>query len=94
MTRPPYRGWASSGSTGGARRCTVWPLKSLKAYRWVSVRAGQSAEAVITLGSESFELFDPATNTVRAKAGSYEVYYGNSSAGRDLKKVSISLLED
>ena len=33
--------------------------------------------------------FDAATNTVRAKAGKYEVYYGSSSADKDLKKLDI-----
>jgi len=55
------------------------------------VKAGQTAEATITLDSKNFELFDAGTNTVRAKAGNYEVYYGNSSADKDLKKVNVSL---
>lgn len=69
---------------------TDGPLKSLKAYQRINVKAGQTAEAVITLESKNFELFDVATNTVRAKAGSYEVFYGNSSADKDLKKVSVA----
>ena len=67
------------------------PLKSLKAYQRVQVKADQKAEAVITLDSKNFELFDAGTNTVRAKAGQYEVYYGSSSADKDLKKVNIVL---
>ncbi len=70
---------------------TDGPLKSLKAYQRVSVKAGQTADVVITLDSKNFELFDASTNTVRAKAGNYEVYYGNSSADKDLKKVNVSL---
>ena len=35
--------------------------------------------------------FDAATNTVRAKAGKYEVYYGSSSADKDLKKLDVSI---
>ena len=45
----------------------------------------------ITLNSSNFELFDAATNTVRAKAGKYEVYYGSSSADKDLKKLDVSI---
>ena len=67
------------------------PLKSLKAYQRVTVKAGQTANAVITLDSKSFELFDAATNTVRTKGGKYEVYYGNSSADKDLKKVNVTV---
>ena len=67
------------------------PLKSLKAYQRVAVKAGQTVNAIITLDSKSFELFDATTNTVRTKGGKYEVYYGNSSADKDLKKVNVKL---
>lgn len=70
---------------------TEGPLKSLKAFERVEVKAGKTAEAVITLDSRNFELFDAATNTVRAKAGNYEVYYGSSSADKDLKKLDVSI---
>lgn len=70
---------------------TEGPLKSLKAFERVEVKAGKTAEAVITLDSKNFELFDAATNTVRAKAGKYEVYYGSSSADKDLKKLDVSI---
>ena len=70
---------------------TEGPLKSLKAFERVEVKAGKTAEAVITLDSRNFELFDAATNTVRAKAGMYEVYYGSSSADKDLKKLDVSI---
>ena len=70
---------------------TEGPLKTLKAFERVEVKAGKTAEAVITLDSRNFELFDVATNTVRAKAGKYEVYYGSSSADKDLKKLDVSI---
>lgn len=70
---------------------TEGPLKSLKAFERVEVKAGKTVEAVITLDSRNFELFDAATNTVRAKAGKYEVYYGSSSADKDLKKLDVSI---
>ena len=70
---------------------TEGPLKSLKAFERVEVKARKTAEAVITLDSRNFELFDAATNTVRAKAGKYEVYYGSSSADKDLKKLDVSI---
>ncbi len=72
---------------------TEGPLKTLKAFQRVEVKAGQQAEAVITLDSKSFELFDTGTNTMRAKAGDYEVYYGDSSADNDLKKLNVTFLE-
>ena len=47
---------------------------------------------VVESGDKSIrEAFDAATNTVRAKAGKYEVYYGSSSADKDLKKLDVSI---
>lgn len=52
--------------------------------------ANMGDQAVITLDSKNFELFDAATNAVRAKVGNYEVYYGNSSADKNLKKIMVN----
>lgn len=67
------------------------PLKSLKAFQRIEVKAGQTAQAVITLDSKNFELFDTGTNTMRTKPGDYLLYYGNSSADKDLKALQITL---
>ena len=66
------------------------PLKTLKAFQRVDVKAGQTAVATITLDSKNFELFDVGSNTMRTKAGTYEVYYGNCSADKDLKKLRVT----
>lgn len=68
---------------------TEGPLKSLKAYQRVEVKAGETKNATITLERKAFELFDAATNTVRVKPGNYIVFYGNSSADESLKQVSV-----
>ena len=70
---------------------TEGPLKSLRAFQRVDVKAGQTVTAKITLTPKSFELFDTQTNTMRTKPGSYEIYYGNSSQNKDLKKISVDL---
>ncbi len=67
------------------------PLKSLRAFKRVSVKAGQTVEVELELTPQSFELFDTETNTMRTKPGRYEVFYGNSSRNQDLKKVEITL---
>ena len=67
------------------------PLKSLRAFKRVSVKAGQTVEVELELTPQSFELFDTETNTMRTKPGRYEVFYGNSSRKQDLKKVEITL---
>ena len=55
------------------------PLKSLRAFRRVFVKAGQSTDVSLTLTPQSFEFFDPSTNTMRTKPGQYEILIGNSS---------------
>ena len=66
------------------------PLKSLRAFQRVSVKAGQTVEAKLELTPKSFEFFDPETNTMRIKPGSYELLYGNSSADGSLKKIKVN----
>ena len=70
---------------------TEGPLKSLRAFQRVDVKAGQTASVVIPLTRKTFELFDPSTNTMRAHAGRYEILYGNSSQDADLKRLEVTL---
>ncbi|MBQ8988550.1 MAG: glycoside hydrolase family 3 C-terminal domain-containing protein, partial [Prevotella sp.] len=67
------------------------PLKSLRAFQRVNVKAGQTVTATLALTSKSFEFWDPETNTMRTKPGTYEVLYGNSSQDKDLKKTTITI---
>ena len=66
------------------------PLKSLRAFQRVSVKAGQTKTVKLTLDHKSFEFWDPETNTMRVKPGKYEILIGNSSSDKDLKKLSLS----
>lgn len=67
------------------------PLKSLRGFKRVSLKAGASATADITLTPESFEFFDPETNTVHSKQGQFEILYGSSSLDCDLKKMQVTI---
>ena len=67
------------------------PLKSLRGFQHLDVKAGQSATATITLDAKSFEFWDAATNTMRTKPGQYEILYGNSSRDNDLKRTTITI---
>ena len=67
------------------------PLKSLRAFERVSVKAGQTVTANLNLERKSFEFFDTETNTMRVKPGKYEILYGTSSQDKDLKKLSLEL---
>lgn len=67
------------------------PLKSLRGFQRVAVKAGQTATATIQLTPESFEFWDAESNTMRSKSGQYEVLYGSSSRDKDLKKLTVSI---
>ena len=66
------------------------PLKSLRAFQRVDVKAGQTATVTLKLTPKSFELWDAETNTMRTKSGQYEILYGDSSLDKDLKKMTIT----
>ncbi len=53
------------------------PLKTLRAFQRVDVKAGQTAQTELQLNRESFECWDAETNTMRVMPGTYEVLYGN-----------------
>ena len=67
------------------------PLKSLRAFQRVNVKAGKTVTAELKLTNNSFEFWDPETNTMRVKPGKYEILVGTSSQDKDLKKLSISI---
>ena len=67
------------------------PLKSLRAFQRVEVKAGETVNAKLELTPKSFEFFDPETNTVHQKQGDFEVLYGNSSRTQDLKKLMLTV---
>ena len=68
------------------------PLKSLKAYARAELAAGATQDIEIQLPAESFECFDPSTNTMRVAPGEYELFYGTSSAAKDLQSIKVTLL--
>ena len=68
---------------------TEGPLKTLRGFQRVEVKAGQTGTATICLTKKSFECFDPETNTMRTKPGTYQILYGNSSQAKDLKTIEV-----
>ena len=91
---------ANTGSRDGEEIVQVYirdlqdvdgPLKSLRAFKRVAVKAGQTVSATLPLTRESFEFWDAQTNTMRVKPGQYEVLVGNSSLDKDLKRQTITI---
>ena len=70
---------------------TDGPKKTLRAYSQVSLAPGESKTVDIDLPRQSFESWDATTNTMRVVPGNYEVMVGNSSADRDLQKITVNI---
>jgi beta-glucosidase len=67
------------------------PLKSLRGFGRVDVKAGQTATAVMELSKQSFEFWDAETNTMRVKPGKYEILVGTSSQDKNFIHLQITL---
>jgi beta-glucosidase len=68
-------------------------IKSLKAFRRVTLKAGATENVSFDLPSSTFECFDEGSNTMRVASGNYDLYYGSSSANQDLKKINITITD-
>ncbi|MDE5785143.1 MAG: glycoside hydrolase family 3 C-terminal domain-containing protein, partial [Duncaniella sp.] len=56
------------------------PIKTLRDFRRVPVKAGETAVVNFNLDPESFATFDNTTERMAVKPGRYNIYYGGSSA--------------
>lgn len=70
---------------------TDGPIKTLRAYKRVALKAGESRKVSIELPRERFEGWDVKTNTMRVVPGKYEVMVGNSSDAAALKTIVVKI---
>jgi beta-glucosidase len=70
---------------------TTGPLKTLRAFKRIPVDPGQTVEARIDLSSGAFSFFNSGTGKMEVRPGEYELWYGNSSATKDVKMVRITI---
>lgn len=66
-------------------------LKTLRSFRRVTVSAGKTVTAEIRLPYSSFEFYNDRQLQLMVTPGDYEVWYGSSSADRDLKKIDVTV---
>ena len=67
---------------------TAGPIKTLRAFRRVTVPAGQTVEVTIPLDKETFLWWSEKDLDMVPVHGNYELLYGSSSADSDLQKVT------
>lgn len=70
---------------------TEGPIKSLRAYKRIHLRAGEKKHVTVSLRNDRFEFFDAKSNTMRVMPGKYEILYGTSSKESDLRRVKIEI---
>ncbi|MBF4487608.1 xylan 1,4-beta-xylosidase [Flavobacterium sp. CSZ] len=70
---------------------TDGPLKTLKAFKRINLKAGEKQLITIDLPASSFEFYDANTIGMKVTSGMYEVYYGNSSDAKDLKMITVTV---
>lgn len=68
------------------------PIKAMKAFKRVNVKAGASQQVTIELEPKAFQSFNDQTQTMEVRPGKYQVLYGRSSADKDLKSINLTIL--
>nr|WP_303776589.1 xylan 1,4-beta-xylosidase [Bacteroides intestinalis] len=67
------------------------PIKTLRAFRRVSLEAGQTENVKFELSASTFECFNPVTNRMEILPGNYELLYGGTSDEKDLQNLTVTL---
>ena len=67
------------------------PLNTLRGFQRIEIPAGKTVNATIHLPYSSFEFYDEASMRMAVTPGEYEIWYGASSAAKDLKVAKLSI---
>lgn len=65
------------------------PVKQLRGFRRVSVKAGEEKEVVITTPLEKLKWYDPVYREWKLENMEYPIYVGSSAAEEDLVKTAV-----
>jgi beta-glucosidase len=68
------------------------PIKALKGFKRVAIKAGESRKVNFVLNPKSFYSFDDNSQKQVLLSGKYELLYGGSSDDKSLKKTIINIL--
>ena len=67
------------------------PIKALKGFQKLSLAAGETAKAVVTLDGEAFEYYNESIDELSVKPGRYQILYGTSSLDKDLQALDFKV---
>ena len=67
------------------------PIKALKGFKKLSLKPGETKEAVVELTSEAFEYYNETIDELAVKSGRYKILYGTSSLDKDLQEFDFEV---
>lgn len=67
------------------------PVKSLKGFQRVSLKAGEKKTVEIALAADAFAYYSEADDDLAIKKGKYVIMYGSSSSDKNLKKIKFTV---
>ena len=67
------------------------PIKALKGFQKLNLKAGETKNAIVTLDSEAFEYYDEMIDELAVKPGKYQILYGTSSRDEDLQSFDFTI---
>ena len=67
------------------------PIKALKGFKKLSLKPGETQQAVISLDAEAFEYYNEAIDELSVKPGRYQILYGTSSLDKDLQALDFKV---
>lgn len=65
------------------------PVKTLRAFRRIFLKSGESRLLTIMLNADDLQWFDEESNTMRCVPGEYTLLYGGSSVRKDLQEIKF-----
>ena len=69
------------------------PIKTLRGYKRVSLKAGEATEVRIPIDDETFLWWNPATGRMNPMAGEYILHYGDTSDDAGLKQIKYTFVK-
>ena len=67
------------------------PIKALKGFQKLSLKPGETKQAVISLDAEAFEYYNEMIDELSVKPGRYQILYGTSSLDKDLQALDFKV---
>ncbi|MDY9919360.1 MAG: fibronectin type III-like domain-contianing protein [Proteiniphilum sp.] len=67
------------------------PNKSLRAFRRIHLKAGETRHVELTISPEAFEFYDGNVDGLVMKPGSYTILYGGTSDEINQKQIEVKV---